>query len=112
MTDQRLYDNIYTERYMGLLPENDEKYKNSAPTTFAKNLDGKMLLVHSLMDDNVHVANTFQFLRACTDAGKDVDVRIYPPGNHGVAYSFKSYVLLQGTYYDYLEEHLAGHLTK
>lgn len=108
VTDQRLYDNIYAERYMGLLPENDEKYKNSAPITYAKNLKGKMLLVHSLMDDNVHVANTFQLLRALLDAGKDVDLRIYPPGDHSVAYDFQSYTLLQKTYFDYLETHLKG----
>lgn len=106
VTDQRLYDNIYSERYMGLLPENEEKYKQAAPITFAGNLQGKMLIAHSLMDDNVHVANTFQFLRALIDAGKDVDLRIYPPGNHGVAYSWTSYQLLYTTYLNYLDDHL------
>ena len=108
VTDQRLYDNIYSERYMGLLPENDEKYKMGAPITFADKLEGKMFIAHSLEDDNVHVMNTFQFVRALTDAGKDVDLRIYPPGNHGVAYSFTSFLTLQTAYFDYLEEHVKG----
>lgn len=106
VTDQRLYDNIYTERYMGLLPENEENYKKTAVITYADKLEGKMLLVHSLMDDNVHVVNTFQLLRKLLDNGKDVDLRIYPPGDHGVAYDFGSFVLLQTTYFDYLQTHL------
>jgi dipeptidyl-peptidase-4 len=106
VTDQRLYDNIYTERYMGLLPENEDKYIHSAPITHAANFEGKMLIAHSLMDDNVHVVNTYQFIRALTDAGKDVDLRIYPPGNHSVAYSWESYLLLYSTYLNYLNTHL------
>ncbi len=106
VTDQRLYDNIYTERYMGLLEDNEEGYIQAAPITHAENLEGKMLIAHSLMDDNVHVINTYQFIEALTNAGKDVDLRIYPPGNHGVAYNFSSYILLHQTYFDFLEENL------
>lgn len=104
--DWRLYDSIYAERYMGLLPDNEEQYKSSASSTYAKNLDGKMLIVHSTMDENVHVQNTFQLVTALTNAGKDADLRIYPPGAHGVAYNLPSYVLLYGKYVDYLKAHL------
>lgn len=106
VTDWRLYDNIYTERYMGLLPQNSEKYTNQVVTKNAKNLKGKILLAHSTMDDNVHVINTFQAVKAFTDAGKDIDLRIYPPGNHAVSYSTESYLLLYQTYFNYLETHL------
>ncbi len=106
VTDQRLYDNIYTERYMGLLPENTTNYEQSSVITHAAKLEGDMLIAHSLMDDNVHVINTYQLVKALTDAGKDVDLRIYPPGNHGVAYNWPSYQLLYQTYVDYLQEHL------
>ena len=106
VTDWRLYDNIYTERYMGLLPQNADKYASQVVTKNAKNLKGKILLVHSTMDDNVHVINTFQAVKAFTDAGKDIDLRIYPPGNHAVSYSTESYILLYQTYFNYLETHL------
>lgn len=106
VTDQRLYDCILTESYMGLLDENLEGYEKSSVLTYAKNLEGNMLLVHSLMDDNVHPQNTFQLVKALNDAGKDFDLKIYPQGNHGIAYDLTSYLLLQQQYYDYLEEHL------
>lgn len=108
VTDWRLYDSIYTERYMGLLPENEEKYKASAVSTYGKNLAGKMLIVHSTMDENVHVRNTMQLVNALIDAGKDHDLRIYPPGAHGVAYNSASYMLLYQQYTDYLEKNLKG----
>ncbi len=108
VTDWRLYDSIYTERYMGLVPENDAQYKASAVTTYAKNLVGKMLISHSTMDENVHIRNTFQLVNALEDAGKDADLRIYPPGAHGVAYSSGTYVLLMTQYTDYLNKHLKG----
>ncbi len=102
VTDWRLYDSIYTERYMGLMPENEEKYKASAVSTYAKNLAGKMFIAHSTMDENVHVRNTFQLMNALEDAGKDADLQIYPPGAHGVAYNGASYMLLMQQYTDYL----------
>ncbi|GAB3961037.1 S9 family peptidase [Spirosoma harenae] len=108
VTDWRLYDSIYTERYMGLLPENNEKYKASAVTTYAKNLAGKMFIAHSTMDENVHVRNTFQLMNALEDAGKDADLRIYPPGAHGVAYSAETQLLLYQQYTTYLETNLKG----
>lgn len=106
VTDWRLYDNIYTERYMGLLKENEAGYQKTILASKAKNLQDNMLLAHSMMDDNVHVTNTFQLVKGLTDAGKDLDLRIYPPGNHGVAYSLESRILLYQTYFDYLERHL------
>ncbi len=106
VTDWRLYDSIYTERYMGLMPENEHKYVQSASTTHAKNLKGKMFIAHSAMDENVHVQNTFQLVKALIDNGKDADLRIYPPGAHGVAYNGASYLLLYQQYVDYLATHL------
>jgi dipeptidyl-peptidase-4 len=106
VTDWRLYDSIYAERYMGLLPENQKKYIESASTTYAGNLQGKMLLSHSTMDENVHVQNTFQLVKELIDNGKDVDLKIYPPGAHNVAYDGNSYVLLYTQYVNYLKKHL------
>ncbi len=106
VVNQKLYDNIYSERYMGILPENDQKYEDHAPLNFVKNLSDPLLIAHALEDDNVHVINTFQFVKAATDAGKDIDLRIYPPGHHGVAYSAVSQIRLWQTYVDYLDRWL------
>jgi len=106
VTDWRLYDTIYTERYMGLLDENLEGYQKSSVMAHASNLEGKMLVAHSSMDENVHIQNTMQMLTDFTNAGKDVDVRIYPPGAHGVAYNQQSYLLLHQVYTSYLNRHL------
>jgi dipeptidyl-peptidase-4 len=104
--DHRLYDCILTERLMGLLEDNEQGYKESAVSTKAANLEGKMLLVHSLMDENVHPQHTFQLVTAFIQAGKDVDLRIYPAGDHSVAYDLTSYILLMSQYRDFLFEHL------
>jgi len=106
VTDWRNYDSIYTERYMGLLQNNKEGYIQSSSTTHAKNLEGKMFIAHSTFDENVHVRNTMQFVKALTDAGIDADLRIYPPGAHGVAYNTASYYLLYTTYTKYLNRYL------
>lgn len=106
VTDWRLYDTIYAERYMGLKENNIEGYNKSSPITFAGDLEGELMIVHSAMDDNVHMQNTMQLITAFTNAGEDVDLRIYPPGRHGVAYNRTSYYLLYETLTGFLEENL------
>ncbi len=107
-TDWRLYDDIYTERYMGLIPDNEKGYIKSSCMTYADSLRGKLLIVHSMMDDNVHPVNTMQLLTALTNAGKDFDLRIFPPGAHGAVYNRQSYLLLLRIYNEYLETNLKG----
>lgn len=106
VTDWRLYDSIYTERYMGLLSENGEGYIQSSSTTHAGNLNAHMFIAHSTMDENVHVQNTFQLVTALIDHGKEHELRIFPPGAHGVAYNSQSYVLLYTEYTDFLNRYL------
>ncbi len=108
VTDWRLYDDIYTERYMGLLQDNEAGYIRSDCMTYADSLRGRLLLVHSEMDDNVHPINTMQLLTALTNAGKDVDLRIFPPGAHGAVYNEASRVLLYRIYTQYLNLYLRG----
>jgi len=108
VTDWRLYDDIYTERYMAPLADNENGYKNSSDMTFAGSLKDHLLLIHSMSDDNVHPANTMQLLTALTNAGKDVDLRIYPPGAHGAAYNWESYILISDVSFQYLERYLKG----
>jgi dipeptidyl-peptidase-4 len=84
VTDWANYDSIYTERYM-LTPENNPAgYKNTAPTASAANLNGKLLLIHGAIDDNVHVANTLQFIYELQKADKQFDLMLYPKSRHGL----------------------------
>jgi len=108
VTDQRFYDTIYTERYMGLLGDNAAGYDSSSVILRADRIKGHLLLIHSMMDDNVHPRNTMKLLIALTDAGIDADLRIYPPGGHGAAYNLQSFRLIQQVYFDYLERYLKG----
>jgi dipeptidyl-peptidase 4 len=106
VTDWRFYDSIYTERYMGLLGENLAGYVESSPLENAAKLRGRLLLVHSLLDDNVHPQNTMQLLTKLTSLGRDVDFRLYPPGHHGAAYDWQSYRLISSVTFDFLERWL------
>ncbi len=106
VTDWRLYDTIYTERYMGLLGDNLDGYKESSAVENADKLTSKLLVVHSMMDDNVHPRNTMQFLTAMTNAGHDVDLRIYPLGHHGAAYNGASVRLMFQVYDRFLMRNL------
>ncbi len=106
ISDHKNYDCVLTEKYMGLLEENEEGYSQSSMVTLAGNLEGKMMLVHSLMDDNVHPQNTFQIVKAMIDNEKSIDLKIYPPGTHGVAYDMNSRMFLFKEYFDWLEKNL------
>lgn len=104
--DWRLYDTIYTERYMGLLSDNKQGYIESAPIEQAAKMRGNLLLIHSMMDDNVHPQNTMQLLTALTAAGRDAELRIYPPGRHGAAYDAQSFRLIRQVTDRFLARHL------
>ncbi len=84
VSDWRNYDTIYTERYMGTPQNNPDGYWKSSPIHFAKDLHGKLLLIHGATDDNVHMANAVQFLYELQKAGKQVQFMIYPKSRHGV----------------------------
>jgi dipeptidyl-peptidase-4 len=107
VTDWRLYDTIYTERYMGLLDENGEGYERTSLIPRAGELQGDLLLVHSGLDENVHPQHTMQMLTALAKAGKDAELRFFPPGAHGAAFDFPSYVTMTEVYTNMLCEHIA-----
>lgn len=83
VTDWRNYDTIYTERYMGLPEDNAEGYRRSSPVHKAEALQGELLLVHNLEDDNVLVQNTIQMAAALQRAGKRFFMMLYPSKGHG-----------------------------
>jgi len=84
VADWRDYDSIYTERYMQTPQNNPEGYRKSSPTNAAKNLHGKLLLIHGSIDDNVHMQNTMQFVYELQKAGKQFQLMLYPKSRHGV----------------------------
>jgi dipeptidyl-peptidase 4 len=85
VTDWRDYDSIYTERYEGLLPQDEAAYKKSSPVNFAAQLHGHLLEVHGTSDDNVHMQNTMQMINALIAAGKQFDLQLYPRKTHAIA---------------------------
>lgn len=85
VTDQRNYDTIYTERYMGLAKEDAKGYENSGLPNFADKLHGSLLLVHGTSDDNVHFQNSIQMIDALIKAGKQFQLMIYPNKTHSIA---------------------------
>lgn len=83
VTDWRLYDNVYTERYMDTPEDNPEGYRFGSVMTHASKLKGELLIVHGTIDDNVHFQNTVQLVSELQDLGKDFEVMFYPGGRHG-----------------------------
>jgi dipeptidyl-peptidase-4 len=83
VTDWRLYDNIYTERYMDTPQDNPEGYKDGSVLTFVKNYNGKLYFTHGDMDDNVHFQNSIYLISRLEDEGKSFQFMLYPDGRHG-----------------------------
>jgi dipeptidyl-peptidase-4 len=86
VTDWRLYDSIYTERYMGLPAENAEGYRASSVLEQASGLadDGRLLLIHAADDDNVHLQNTLALVDRLARANRaGFESMVYPRGGHG-----------------------------
>ncbi|HCU20492.1 MAG: hypothetical protein A2X05_06370 [Bacteroidetes bacterium GWE2_41_25] len=83
VTDYRLYDNIYTERFMDTPQDNPDGYKDGSALTFAKNYKGKLYITHGDMDDNVHMQNSIYLISKLQDEGKSFEFMIYPGGRHG-----------------------------
>lgn len=84
VTDWHDYDSIYTERLMGLPQDNPDGYKGSSVVEAAKDLHGKLLIVHGAVDDNVSVRNTMRLVHALQAANKDFELMIYPGSRHGI----------------------------
>jgi dipeptidyl-peptidase 4 len=85
VTDWMLYDDIYTERFMGLPKDNPDGYKESSTLTYVDKLKGNLLIIHGTTDDNVHWQNTIQLVNALEKAGKQFRTMFYPNKNHGIS---------------------------
>jgi dipeptidyl-peptidase-4 len=80
--DQRLYDTIYQERYMGLPQDNGDGYRLASPITFADGLRGRLLLVHGSGDDNVHYQGSERLVNRLVSQGKQFEFMAYPNRSH------------------------------
>jgi dipeptidyl-peptidase-4 len=106
VTDWKLYDTIYTERYMGTPQNNPDGYKNSSPVNQSADVKGLLMLVHGTGDDNVHFANSVELLNALIDSGHYPDkLMVFPGRGHGIS-DGPARILLQRQGMDYILNHL------
>ncbi len=84
VTDWTLYDTHYTERYLGRPQDNAAGYEASSVFPYAKDLRGRLLIIHGMADDNVLFLNSTKLFRKLQDLGKPFDVMVYPGGKHGL----------------------------
>lgn len=105
VTNWRYYDNIYTERFMRKPQDNPEGYDQNSPLFFADKLKGKLLLVHGMADDNVHVQNSVELSERLVQAGKQFDQMLYVNRNHGI-YGGNTRLHLFTLIENYLKENL------
>ncbi|MGC1107086.1 MAG: S9 family peptidase [Candidatus Acidiferrales bacterium] len=104
--DQRIYDTIYQERYMGLPQDNVEGYKASSAVNFAEGLKGKLLLMHGTGDDNVHFAGSQLLVDRMIELGKSFDFMAFPNRTHAISEGPGTTLFL----FKRLARHLTTHL--
>jgi dipeptidyl-peptidase 4 len=105
VTDWRLYDSLYTERYMRRPENNPEGYEETSVIAAAGNLHGKLLLLHGTTDDNVHLQNTVKLIYELAKAGKDYQLALYPRTRH-VPFDRKLVYQMRKLMTEFVEENL------
>jgi len=106
VTDQRLYDSIYQERYSGLLEQNEIGYKEGSPINFASQLEGKLLLIHGTGDDNVHYQGSERLINELVKHNKQFDFMSYPNRSHSLKEGEGTQLHLYSLMTAYFEKHL------
>jgi dipeptidyl-peptidase-4 len=104
--DQRLYDTIYQERYMGTPQANPAGYAAGSPITFADGLSSELLLVHGTGDDNVHAQGAWQLVDALVARKKPFEMMFYPSRSHGLSEREGTRAHLYATMTSFLERAL------
>jgi dipeptidyl-peptidase-4 len=84
VSDQKVYDTVYQERYMGLPEDNPDGYRDGSPITHAKNLEGELLLVHGTADDNVHYQSFELLVNELIAHNKQFTMMSYPNRTHAI----------------------------
>ncbi len=106
VTDWRLYDTVYTERYMLTPQANESGYDAASAIDRANNLDCNLLLMYGTNDDNVHPANTLEFVSKLQSEGKLCDMLLFPNMNHSI-YGCNSRAVVYGKMLDYFNRNLS-----
>jgi dipeptidyl-peptidase-4 len=83
--NQRYYDTIYEERYMGLPADNSEGYRKGSAITYASQLKGNLLIVHGTGDDNVHFQGTEALINELVRYNKPFTMMAYPNRTHSIS---------------------------
>ncbi len=107
VSDQRLYDTIYQERFMGLPDDNKEGYINGSPITFAKHLSGDLLIVHGTGDDNVHYQSFEYLTNELIKYNKIFSMMSYPNRSHSIRKGTNTRLHLYGLLTRFLMEKMA-----
>lgn len=82
VTDWRLYDDIYTERFMDTPEDNPVGYREGSVLTYVRKYKGKLYFTHGDADDNVHMQNSIYLISSLQDEGKVFEFMLYPGGRH------------------------------
>lgn len=107
VANQRFYDTIYQERYMGLPSGKEEDgFTLGSPITHAGKLKGKLLLVHGTGDDNVHYQNAEALANELIRLNKPFDMMSYPNRTHSIREGKNTSLHLHTLLTRYLQEHL------
>jgi dipeptidyl-peptidase-4 len=104
--DQRLYDTIYQERYMGLPADNADGYRLGSPITFAEHLKGSLLLIHGTGDDNGHYQGTEMLVNELIAHQKQFTIMPYPARSHAIDEGRNTVHHFYSLMTRYLHEHL------
>ncbi len=83
-TDWKYYDSVYTERFMRTPKKILKGYAATSPIRLAKDLQGKLLLIHGTADDNVHFQQTMDYAESLVQAGKQFEMQVYKDRNHSI----------------------------
>jgi dipeptidyl-peptidase-4 len=106
VTDWRLYDTVYTERYMDTPAENPEGYRNGAVLTWIDRYKGGLRITHGTIDDNVHMQNSMQIVDWLTAHDKPFELMLYPGSRHGLQSSQRAHANRET--HDFWVRHLLG----
>jgi dipeptidyl-peptidase-4 len=104
--DEKLYDSIYQERYMGLPSTNPQGYRDGSPINFAEGLSGHLLIIHGSGDDNVHFQGTEMLVNRLIALGKQFDFMDYPNRTHALSEGPGTTVHVNALRFRYLEQYI------
>ena len=104
--NQRHYDTIYQERYMGLPGENQKAYYEGSPINYAHQLKGNLLIIHGALDDNCHYQTFEKLIDRLVSHNKKFSMMTYPRGTHSVSEGKNTTLHLYNLMTDYLKKSL------